>query len=172
MKYDKSIIVLKKEQLMKLSSFLILDHIFSCFEILIKSQNEFTGKNSQREESIGSSKEYEQMLQKLEKEVRDHIGIEQQLKLYIESFQTKIEENEAIINNFKESLKEKSDLIIELQQNLKQSISMYNELIKSIKNKDPLQLTRISINKSIEEKFVKSVSKIRKGSDLDRKSVV
>lgn len=38
-------------------------------------------------------KEFEQMLQKLESEVRGHIRLEQQLKLQLEAQQVKMEEN-------------------------------------------------------------------------------
>ena len=43
---------------------------------------------------LNSDKEYEQMIQNLEADVRDHIRIEQQLKLHIESTQYKIEEDQ------------------------------------------------------------------------------
>lgn len=38
--------------------------------------------------------EYEEMIQKLENDVRTHIRVEQQLKLHIESIQNKLEEME------------------------------------------------------------------------------
>lgn len=38
--------------------------------------------------------EYEKMIQKLEKDVREHIKIQQQLKLHIETIQNKLEEQE------------------------------------------------------------------------------
>lgn len=41
------------------------------------------------------------MLQKLEADVRQHIRIEQQLKLHIESIQEKLEEDEKVIDEFK-----------------------------------------------------------------------
>jgi myosin heavy subunit len=43
-----------------------------------------------------SSTEYEKIIQKLEAEVRNHISVQQQMKLYIESYQTKIEELEPL----------------------------------------------------------------------------
>ena len=42
----------------------------------------------------GAPSEYEQMLQKYEAEVRNHIKIEQQLKLHIECVQDKLEDQE------------------------------------------------------------------------------
>lgn len=41
------------------------------------------------------------MLQKLEGDVRQHIRIEQQLKLHIESIQEKMEEDEKLIEEFR-----------------------------------------------------------------------
>ncbi len=45
-------------------------------------------------ESVVDVIEYEKMIQKLERDVRDHIKIQQQLKLHIETLQNKIEESE------------------------------------------------------------------------------
>ena len=44
--------------------------------------------------SMGQPKDYESMLQKMEAEVRNHIRVEQQLKLHIETMQGKIDECE------------------------------------------------------------------------------
>ena len=41
-----------------------------------------------------SSVEYDKIIQKLEAEIRNHISVQQQMKLYIESYQTKIEDLE------------------------------------------------------------------------------
>lgn len=41
-----------------------------------------------------NSEEYDKIIQKLEAEIRNHISVQQQMKLYIESYQTKIEELE------------------------------------------------------------------------------
>ena len=45
----------------------------------------------------GAPSEYEQMLQKYEAEVRNHIKIEQQLKLHIECVQDKLEDQEKLL---------------------------------------------------------------------------
>ena len=46
--------------------------------------------------SEGPPKDYEEIIQKLEGDVRNHIRIEQQLKLHIESIQYKLEEAEKL----------------------------------------------------------------------------
>lgn len=43
-----------------------------------------------------SPEEYEKIIQKLEAEVRNHISVQQQMKLYIESYQSKVEELEPL----------------------------------------------------------------------------
>lgn len=43
-----------------------------------------------------SPEEYEKIIQKLEAEVRNHISVQQQMKLYIESYQAKVEELEPL----------------------------------------------------------------------------
>jgi len=45
---------------------------------------------------LNTNKEYEEMIQRLEGDVRNHIRIEQQLKIQIESIQEKLEEQEKI----------------------------------------------------------------------------
>ena len=42
------------------------------------------------------------MLQKLEADVRQHIRIEQQLKLHIETIQEKLEEDEKLLEKYKQ----------------------------------------------------------------------
>ena len=48
-----------------------------------------------------SPEEYEKIIQKLEAEVRNHISVQQQMKLYIESYQSKMEELEPIEESVK-----------------------------------------------------------------------
>ncbi len=55
--------------------------------------SEHSGESSNR--VADPQKDYEQMLQKLEAETRNHIRVEQQLKLHIESIQSKLDETEA-----------------------------------------------------------------------------
>jgi uncharacterized protein (DUF3084 family) len=46
-----------------------------------------------------SPEEYEKIIVKLEAEVRNHISVQQQMKLYIESYQSKVEELEPLEEN-------------------------------------------------------------------------
>ena len=67
-------------------------------------------------------KEYEQQLQQYEAEVRNHIRVEQQLKLHIEVLNEKIEEFE----------KEKEELRLQITNDYKQNEKKLKEKLKSI----------------------------------------
>lgn len=54
-------------------------------------------------------KEYEAMIQKYEGDVRNHIRIEQQLKLHIESIQNKLEDIERSKSSYGKQFKEQID---------------------------------------------------------------
>lgn len=60
-----------------------------------KKKPKENGQPSETESNVSADEppsDYEQMLQKYEAEVRNHIKIEQQLKLHIECVQDKLEE--------------------------------------------------------------------------------
>lgn len=58
------------------------------------SMSEAQGDKTCDQSQLDVPNDYEQMIQKLEGDVRNHIRIEQQLKLHIESIQNKLEELE------------------------------------------------------------------------------
>eukprot|EP00831_Metopus_contortus_P071992 TRINITY_DN65739_c0_g1_i1.p1 TRINITY_DN65739_c0_g1~~TRINITY_DN65739_c0_g1_i1.p1 ORF type:complete len:179 (+),score=56.22 TRINITY_DN65739_c0_g1_i1:115-651(+) len=90
-KYDAERIKLCETDL-----FVILDYIRTTVEILMNMKEEEKEQHSSR--SVDTTrdipKEYEQALQKLEEEARNHVRIEQQLKLHIESLQFKQDDME------------------------------------------------------------------------------
>lgn len=81
--------------------------------------------------------EYEKIIQKLEAEVRNHISVQQQMKLYIESYQSKVEELEPIevkakkLENELSSLKrlnqEYSDKIDNVKKELDEKQSLFRK---------------------------------------------
>ena len=60
--------------------------------------------------------DYEQMLQKYEAEVRNHIKIEQQLKLHIECVQDKLEDQEKILKKMNNEKDANQDTKLELSR--------------------------------------------------------
>jgi Fic family protein len=101
-------------------------------------------------------KDYEQMLQTLEKEVRDHIGVEEQFKVYIETLHEKLEEAEREIVRLKEKLKERNEMIKCSEERLREMIKKYNRLKKELvvqegSNKEILCMKNLPVNNNFEE---------------------
>lgn len=79
--------------------------------------------------------DYEQMLQKYEAEVRNHIKIEQQLKLHIECVQDKLEDQEKIVKKLgQQSESEKDAVELELKR-YKDLLSLREKEIKQLNGK-------------------------------------
>jgi hypothetical protein len=79
-----------------------------------------------------SPEEYEKIIQKLEAEVRNHISVQQQMKLYIESYQSKVEELEPIEDNLKELASENSQLRAK-NKNCEKDVDQIKTLLRSKK---------------------------------------
>jgi hypothetical protein len=102
--FDQTTLSKEKERLVGQDPFLIIEYIRSTIEILMNLKMEELQAKKNEEEANSTNhdtpQDYEQMLQKLEAEVRNHIRVykfekvEQQLKLHIESTQTKLDESE------------------------------------------------------------------------------
>lgn len=98
------------EKLKNVDTLTLVDYIKSWVEIVMNMKleesqdkvNEIVKQRIKDLHNIGeydlskSPEEYEKIIQKLEAEVRNHISVQQQMKLYIESYQSKVEELEKI----------------------------------------------------------------------------
>ena len=95
------------------------------------------GDDNESESAISGDEapsEYEQMLQKYEAEVRNHIKIEQQLKLHIECVQDKLEDQEKLLKKevaFKEKVSSESELELKRYKDL---LSLREKEISSFKD--------------------------------------
>ena len=84
---------IEREKLKELDEFTVLDYIRSSIEILMNLKiEEHEGDGEPQRSKLKVPKEesqtdYEETIQKLEADVRNHISVEQQLKLYVESYQ-------------------------------------------------------------------------------------
>eukprot|EP00826_Nyctotherus_ovalis_P049452 TRINITY_DN5986_c0_g1_i22.p2 TRINITY_DN5986_c0_g1~~TRINITY_DN5986_c0_g1_i22.p2 ORF type:complete len:154 (+),score=56.41 TRINITY_DN5986_c0_g1_i22:428-889(+) len=129
---------------------------------------EGTGVELQRGED--PQKDYEQMVQSLEEEARNHIRIEQQLKLHIDSLQEKIEEKEKTEEKLKAELHEKSEFASMLKEKLKECVSKYNKLKQALKT--PIDNPRSKSNVSTEEMIKKphiTLHQIKNVNDATKK---
>ena len=91
--------------------------------------------------------EYEKMVQKLEGDVRNHIRIEQQLKLHIETIQNKLEEYEKSkghsskksvdqIEQLKKENRRMDELITVKEDKIKRLEEQYDHALKKLKNSE------------------------------------
>ena len=91
------------------------------------------------------------MLQKYEAEVRNHIKIEQQLKLHIECVQDKLDDHEKLVK------KEQDNKVIEKTE-VKQELQRYKELL-NLREKEIIQLKTKEVNyKKMEETYKKKLT--------------
>ena len=81
---------LEISQITKMNAEEVLEHIFMVLQDLVKAKRDFQmlGEYQHYKDQL----QYQKALQKLESEVRNHIKIEQQMKLHIETTQAKLEE--------------------------------------------------------------------------------
>eukprot|EP00826_Nyctotherus_ovalis_P043199 TRINITY_DN4522_c0_g3_i1.p1 TRINITY_DN4522_c0_g3~~TRINITY_DN4522_c0_g3_i1.p1 ORF type:complete len:150 (+),score=49.85 TRINITY_DN4522_c0_g3_i1:263-712(+) len=122
----------------------MLDLIRSSFETLAELKRE----------DADLQKDYEQMLQSLEEEARNHIRIEQQLKLHIDSLQEKLEEKEKVEEKLKAELKEKTELSNVLKEKVREYATKYNKLRQSLKLPIDNSRTKSHINTNISKEEI------------------
>ena len=162
-KFDKTIY---KEEYSKLSShspFLILEYIRSSVEILMDLKNESNDSmqnKAKKNELFERPKGYEELLRKFEEESRDHIRIEQQLKLYVDDVEENLNKSEKEIKKLKQMLKTRVEEENKLKEKLKESITKCDEMEKKLKEKEQIQ-GHINEDK-------KRSSELRRISDLSK----
>lgn len=98
-------------------------------EIVQERVKEMAGKGEV--DMSQSSVEYEKIIQKLEAEVRNHISVQQQMKLYIESYQSKIEELEVV----EEKSDKLSSQILKMEESNKRLLADIEEIKSMHKEK-------------------------------------
>lgn len=97
----------------------VLENLKDLLTELLNFKKEY--KNSDKAELVKKSEQFETMLQKLEAEVRNHIRIEHQLKLHIETSQTKVDELEKSKDFASRQIKELESKLIEKPNDLEKS---------------------------------------------------
>ena len=107
--------------------------------------NNTQNSNMQETNSLGSTvslqtfameppMEYEEIIQKLESDIRKHIRIQNQLKLHIESLQAKVDENEKEVTTKSEENDKLKEDVKKLKQSLIDLDRKKESEIKSIKD--------------------------------------
>lgn len=134
---DESVTTEESATLEELDPSEVLENFKDLVLILLKFKKEY--RSSDKAELARRSEQFETLLQKLEAEVRSHIRVEHQLKLYIENNQNRIEELEKSGANDKTLIKE-----LEEKCNIKNN-SKTSELDKLRKETDEKIQTLLEI---------------------------
>jgi len=101
----------------------LVDIMNNVFQSLTEKIDEKLEANNE----AGNYDELEKMLQKHENEIRNHIRIEQQLKLYADSIQAKLEESEKARDEMTEQTKAMMNTIKKDNQKLTESLKLKSE---------------------------------------------
>lgn len=151
------------DKLKNVETITLIEYIKSCIEIVMgmkveESESKIDEVVKQRMKDLHnqgqydlsqSPEEYEKIIQKLEAEVRNHISVQQQMKLYIESYQSKIEELEPL----EDQTKQLENEIDNLRKQNTQYESDINELrMQYSDRKNKWETERSNLKKMIVEK--------------------
>ena len=109
-----------------------MDYIGSTVEILTNLAEK--ANISQGKGISDPSSDYEEMIQKLEEEARNHVGIEQQLKLCIDNLQEKIGDQETMIEELKNDIKNNTKECSKWKEKFKRCENMYKEYKEKCEN--------------------------------------
>jgi len=117
----------------------LVDIMNNVFQSLTEKVDEKMAVNSE----AGNYDDLEKMLQKHENEIRNHIRIEQQLKLYADSIQAKLEDSEKAKVELTEQTKAMMNNVKKDNQKLTESLKLKNEengkLSMAVKNLEDLK---------------------------------
>jgi len=123
---------------MKVDSFVLLTKI----KDMVNTLNNDQLKDNY---SLDSISEYEKTIQSLEEEARNHVRLEQQLKLYIESLQSRIDELERLNKEIQGQLNKSIDNKRPVE-NKKSKLKLKKANGKSLDNNNILQLNTNLLN--------------------------
>ena len=138
---DEELTEEEKDTLEDLDSLEVLENFKDLVMDLLAFKREF--RSSEKSELARRSEQFEGMLQKLESEVRNHIRVEQQLKLHLEAAQSRVEE-----------LEKKTD-----STQLLTEIAAKEKELEELRNRSPVKDLELKL-KHLEEKYKDEISRL------------
>ncbi|CAD8128800.1 unnamed protein product [Paramecium sonneborni] len=132
-----------KQTLSQVDSIIIINYFKQIVIYLIKTKVELEEKTQQQE----SQSQYESLIQKLEADIRQHIRIEQQLRIYTETLQQKIDD-------FLLEKEQQTQLIKEYEQQIKsknKDIVIYQSELRKLINQNQSKQTKLITEPILEE---------------------
>eukprot|EP00825_Cyclidium_porcatum_P036160 TRINITY_DN38044_c0_g1_i1.p1 TRINITY_DN38044_c0_g1~~TRINITY_DN38044_c0_g1_i1.p1 ORF type:complete len:260 (-),score=67.53 TRINITY_DN38044_c0_g1_i1:81-860(-) len=134
----------------------IIKNIFSHFVNKMEVKLKTPQQNNSQDNSQNQSEEYfqlEKIVQKHESEIRTHIRLEQQLKLYAETLQQKIDDSDKSTNKLVSTLKKENQTQSETIQKLKEEMSKYKtqvvELTNKVKSQEEIHQNNIQLREQV-----------------------
>jgi len=112
------------------------------------------------------TKEYENMLQKLEEEARNHIRVEQQLKLHVEALQTKVDDLEKELSDMTKKMKK------EQSENAKLSKNLNSEKQKTHEIGEKYEKLKIKFSKLIEPGSTSSKESLQNCEIIEKSEII
>ena len=128
----------ERQTLDELDALEVLENFKDLVVDLLNFKKDF--RSSEKSELAQRSEQFEAMLQKLESEVRNHIRVEQQLKLHLESAQSRVEELEKqsdskLVQSLREAVLAKDREIDDLRSTFEEKQKRHHERTPSLEEK-------------------------------------
>ena len=150
---------LEIEEVIQLSPEQALDHISRVLEELIQLKKQISQLENYQD--FKNSDNYEKALQKLENEVRNHIKVEQQLKIYIDNLKSKLSEAEKTGEELQHN-----------NQNLVEQMKNDNKALRNLIKIREKEIQELKARKNSQKKLPKNKTSREpdKVLDLERRS--
>jgi hypothetical protein len=100
---------------------------------------------TEKSELIQQNEQFEGMLQKLEGEVRNHIRIEQQLKLHLESSQAKLDESDKKIKVLQDQLDAAEARLVGTGASMTSPVSQLEHQLKALEERYKHEISRLTL---------------------------
>ena len=100
---------------------------------------------------------YEEMIQKLEKDIRQHIAFENQMRIHIENLSNKAEDNESVVADLKKEHEEDLRLLKREKRRLDDLLTIREDEVQSLKAINNELVLR---NEQMEAEYNKKIEKL------------
>ena len=111
-------------------------------------------------------------MQKLESEIRNHIKIEQQMKIFADALEEKTNSLETLKLEMKESSKQKIALLVSENKNLRHKISVVSAEIEKRKKNESKDVSKAKIKENKSTEVNKKIAKVDNDHSKISKSLI
>lgn len=119
-----------------------------------------------------NNESYQKEMQKLESEIRNHIKIEQQMKIFADALEEKTNSLETLKLEMKESSKQKIALLVSENKNLRHKISVVSAEIEKRKKNESKDVSKAKIKENKSTEVNKKIAKVDNDHSKISKSLI